>query len=97
VAWQVVYCRKKDDSLNIVNPLEAVVVLMSKWVVGVCEPGNSNFKMMIHHRLSSYQQYAHGKWNKSLEWFSQHNHKVAAMLKVWNRVSRAWKSLVSEV
>jgi hypothetical protein len=97
VAWQVVCSRKRDGGFNIINPLEVVVALMSKWVVGACELGNSNFKMMIRHRLSSYQSYAHGKWNMSLEWFSQHNHKAAAGSKIWNRVSRAWKLLVSEV
>jgi hypothetical protein len=97
VAWQVVCSQKKDGGLNIVNPAEAVEALMSKWIISACEPGSSNFKLLLRHRLSGYQPYAQGQWARSLEWFSQHNHKASSGSRIWNRVGRAWKSLVSEV
>jgi hypothetical protein len=97
VAWSVVCARKKDGGLNIVNPLEAVSALMSKWVISACEPSDSNFKMLMRYRLSNYQPHAHGRWSRSLDWFSQPHHKASTRSKIWNRMTRAWKTLVNEV
>jgi hypothetical protein len=97
VAWRVVCSRKKDGGLNIVNPLEAVTAMMAKWVVSACEPGCSNLKLLIRHRLSSYQPYVQGKWGRSMEWFSLPNHKAAFGSKIWNRVAWAWKTFVPDI
>jgi hypothetical protein len=97
VAWQTVCLSRKDGGLNIVNPLEAISALLVKWIVTACEPDDSNFKLLIRHRLASYQPHAQGKWGRSLEWFPQHNHKAVLGSSTWNRVVRAWKSLASDV
>jgi hypothetical protein len=89
--------KKREGGLNIVNPLDVVIALMSKWVVSACEPGDSNFKKLMQYRLSCFQPYSHGGWNRSLEWFSQHSHKASPGSKIWNRMARAWKTLVMEV
>jgi hypothetical protein len=87
VAWSVVCSKKREGGLNIVNPLDAVIALMSKWVVSACEPGDSNLKKLMQYRLSCFQPYSHGGWNRSLEWFSHHSHKASPGSKIWNRMA----------
>jgi hypothetical protein len=42
------YCQSRDmGGINLINPKDALVALMSKWVIKACEPGRSN----LHHML----------------------------------------------
>jgi hypothetical protein len=97
VAWNVVCSKKRDGGLGIVNPLEAVTALLSKWIISACEPGSSNLKIMLRHRLAGSQPYHQGRWQKSLQWFTLSNHKATPGSKVWGHTSRAWLQMVKEI
>jgi hypothetical protein len=97
VAWNVVCSKKQDGGLNIVNPIEAVTVLLCKWIISACEPGSSNLKTMLRHRLSRSQPYHQGKWQRSIRWFLLPNHKAAPGSRVWGRTSHAWMQMVKEL
>jgi hypothetical protein len=80
-----------------INLKHALTALLCKWMVYACEPGDSNFKLMLRHRLSGFQPLAHEKWGRSMEWFTQTGHTATTGSKVWGRVTRAWKELVGTV
>jgi hypothetical protein len=54
VAWQVCCLKRSDGGLNLIDPNETVLALMTKWIVATCEPGMSNFKALMRFRLSHY-------------------------------------------
>jgi hypothetical protein len=80
-----------------INSQHALTVLFCKWIVHACEPGESNFKLMLRYRLAGFQPYAQGNWGRSLEWFMQRGHVATSGSRIWGRVTRAWKEIVSEV
>jgi hypothetical protein len=97
VAWDVVCLKQKEGGLNMVNPKHALTALICKWIVYACKPSVSNFKILLRCRLMSLQPYTQGKWGCSFEWFTMKNHKASTRSKVWNRITKAWKELVSDV
>ena len=74
IAWDSCCRKKKERGLGLVNPEEAVVAMMCKWIVLACESGLSNFKRVLRHRLSHYRPYARGNWPPSLLWFTLSDH-----------------------
>jgi hypothetical protein len=57
IAWHVCSLKKKDGGLGLVDPAEAMVAMMSKWVLSALEPWDSNLKLLLWNRLSLYQPY----------------------------------------
>jgi hypothetical protein len=97
VAW-LQCCQPKDQGgLDLVNPADALVALMAKWITKACEPGTSNLHAMIRFRLVSFQPYSGGRWEPSLEHFTQHKFQARRGSKVWNRIGLAWRALVKDV
>ena len=41
--------RKNEGGLGLVNPHEAKVALMSKWILIAMEPGESNLNVLLKH------------------------------------------------
>ena len=54
---------KNKGSLNLINPQDTVVALLTKWLTKALEPGDSNLHLFLHFRLSQYQPYAKGRWS----------------------------------
>jgi hypothetical protein len=54
VARQTCCLKKWDEGLGLVDPTDALVALMTKWLIVACEPGVSNFKTMLRHCLARY-------------------------------------------
>ena len=75
------------------DPGEAVVALMTKWIITACELGTSSFKTLLRHRLCQLQPLPNGKWPPSMMWFQQKDHKGSGGSSVWNRVLKPWKTL----
>jgi hypothetical protein len=97
VSW-IQCCQSKEaGGLNIINPEDAVVSLMEKWIIKAMEPGNSNLHLLLQFRLGSYQPFSNGNWQPSLEYFTRQGHQTRRGSIVWSRISAAWKSLLSEV
>lgn len=68
--------------------------MLVKWVITACEPGDSNFKHIIRHRLAQFQPPGTQKWTCSLDWFQLPQHRSRCGSHVWNRIGRAWKTFV---
>lgn len=47
VAWIQYYQRREKGGINMTNPKDALIALMSKWVLKVCEPGASNLHVFL--------------------------------------------------
>jgi hypothetical protein len=94
VAWNTCCLRKRDGGLGLMDPFKPLTALMAKWIISACEPGNSNFKIMLRYRLSHYQSYSGGNWEPSLQWFLLRNHAAKNGSSIWNQVARSWKHLV---
>jgi hypothetical protein len=63
VSWKTCCLRREDGGLNMIDPQEALTTLMSKWIVTALEPGMSNFKTLLRHRLNQLQPFSWGKWH----------------------------------
>jgi hypothetical protein len=46
--------KKKYDGVGLVDPEVAKTSLLSKWIVKVMKPGESNIQLMLRYRLSRY-------------------------------------------
>jgi hypothetical protein len=93
VAWWVCCLKRGQGGLNLLVSGEAVVALMTKWIITACEPGTSSFKTLLRHRLCQLQPLPKGKWPPSMMWFQQKDHKGSGGSSVWNRVLKSWKTL----
>lgn len=80
-----------------INPEDAVVALMMKWIIKACEPLTSNLHLMLRYRLSHFQPYQSGKWVPSMEFFTLANHQSRKGSKVWDRVVAAWEKMLPDV
>ena len=47
VAWSAMCQKRVDGGLNVVDPGEAMVAMMCKWILSACMPGISNFTSLI--------------------------------------------------
>jgi hypothetical protein len=55
VGWIQCCQSQSQGGINLVNPEDAIVTLMVKWMVKALEPGSSNLHAILRYRLSSYQ------------------------------------------
>jgi hypothetical protein len=97
VAWDTCYLPKREGGLRLVDLANAMVALMSKWILTAMEPGDSNLKSLLRHRLAQYQLYSGGNWALNLQWFILKNHASKAGSKVWVQTARSWKQLVGGI
>jgi hypothetical protein len=58
VAWDVVCLKQKEGGLNIINSKHALATLLYKWIFYACGPSDLNFKILLKHKLASFQPYA---------------------------------------
>jgi hypothetical protein len=89
--------KKRDGRLKLVNPTEALIDLMSKWIIAAYKPGAPNFKIMLRYRFVNYQPYSQGNWEPSLFWFTFRHYSSKAGSKMWNRTATSWKQLVLNI
>lgn len=94
VAWETCCLNKEVGGLAFTDPTEALTALLTKWVVVACEPGYSNFKAILRYRLARTQPPGPQRWADSPDWFQMHQHKSKQGSNVWNRIGRAWKTMV---
>ena len=80
-----------------VDPIEALLALMAKWIVTALEHGVSNFKLLLQHRLNQLHPFSYGKWQPSLEWYLQPTHASATGSTLWKRIMKAWKHMLLDI
>jgi hypothetical protein len=89
IAWPTCCLKKRDGGLGMVDPAEAVISLMCKWIITAIELGSSNFKRLLRYRLSMFQPYASGNWSPNLLWFIFPHHPARMDSKIWERTVRS--------
>jgi hypothetical protein len=97
VGWIQSCQGKSRGCINLVNPDDTVTALMLKWVVKAIEPGSSNLHLMLRYRVSLYQPYAGGRWDRSVEYYTCAGHQSQQGSLEWNRVTMAWKKMVPKL
>lgn len=88
---------RNNGGLELMNPEDAMIALMAKWVVKAMEPGNSNLHLLLRYRLSMYQPFSGGRWCPSLEYFTLPKNQCHKGSAVWNRTTTAWKTMAKEI
>jgi hypothetical protein len=81
----------------LINPEDATIALMVKWLVKAMEPGTSNLHIMLRYRLKLYQPYGGGNWQPSLDYFTIKGHQCKQGSLEWTRAIAAWKLLLPEL
>jgi hypothetical protein len=97
ISWIQCCQSKAEGGLNIINPEDAMVGLMTKWILKAMEPGTTNLHLLLRFRLMHYQPFQNGNWQPSLEYFTKQGHQARRGSIVWNRISTAWKIMINEV
>jgi hypothetical protein len=97
VAWKTCCLYREEGSLNMIDPQEALTALMAKWVVTALEPGISNFKGILRHRLLYLQPFSIGTWAPSLEWCLSPTHRGSSGSALWKRTTKSWKLMVQDL
>jgi hypothetical protein len=88
---------ERERRVKLINPIDAFIALMAKWVLKAYEQGSSNPQVMIRFMLSNFQPYSRGHWIPSVERFTQCKFQAKKRPKAWNRVGISWRALVQEV
>jgi hypothetical protein len=97
VDWVQCCQGRSKGGINLINPEDAVVALMVKWVVKAMEPGTTNLHKFLRYRLSMYQPYQRGGWHPTLEFFTIQGHSSRHGSLGWNRAAQAWKTVLPEL
>jgi hypothetical protein len=97
VAWPTLCHRYRDGGLRIIDPEQAMMALMSKWIILALQRGNSNVQLMLRYRLLRTQPTTGANWTSNPRWAMLHIHRTRPWSKVWLRIGKAWKSLVKEL
>ncbi len=66
------------------DPIKAMDVFFSNWVLHAFELGNSNLQELLKFRLRSVELHKGGKWPPDLKWYVQIYHKATFGLAIWN-------------
>lgn len=61
VAWSTICNKYRDGSLGILDPEQALIALMLKWVIQAFQLGNSNIQLFMRYRLLHAQPYTRAK------------------------------------
>lgn len=83
--------------MNFINPIDAMMALMVKWVVKATKPNDSNLHYMLEFRLANFQPYSQRRWASSLEFFTLPKFQATSKSKVYNQVGTVWWELVKEI
>jgi hypothetical protein len=54
ISWKQCYQTHDMGGINLINSKDALVALMTKWVIKACKPRKSNLHHMLHFRLSHF-------------------------------------------
>lgn len=68
VRWNDCCASKKVGGLGIVNPENALIALMSKWVIKALTPGIPPLHILLRYWLASLWPSRLGPWSRSLQW-----------------------------
>jgi hypothetical protein len=75
VTWDRCRKKKKGSGLRLMNLVEAMDALQSKWLLHALEPRDCNLKENIKFHLRKYQHDKGGIWLPNIKWCVQRNDK----------------------
>lgn len=93
VRWEDVYAAKKFGGLGIIDPEEALIGLMGKWVVKALVPDNTPLHLLLRHRLAGVRPPGTGNWPRTLQWLLLTKFSAPQGSRVWNRLIQSWRAL----
>jgi hypothetical protein len=97
VSWHDCCVKRKQGGLSIINPKDAEVALLSKWVVYAFLPGQSNLQTIIRYKLSQMSPNRETKWPRNLQWSLVSHHTSTPGSRVWGRIHRAWSKMCKQL
>jgi hypothetical protein len=97
IVWPTLCRRYRDGGLGIIDLEQAMMALMSKWIILALQPGNSNVQLILQYRLLRTQPTTSANWTLDPRWAMLHTHCTRPGSKVWIRIGKAWKSFVKEL
>jgi hypothetical protein len=83
--------------LGLINLQEALVVLLSKWVLKALKPRDSNFKIWLWFKLKKCKPSKHVMWILDLNWALVHIHVSPLDSKICVKAMKAWKLMGVEL
>lgn len=97
VLWLQCSQLEEHGEIDMINPIDALVFLMAKWILKACESWMSNLHAMLRFRLINFQPYVRGRWAPSLEFFTMPHCQVKRGSKAWTQTNIAWLELVKSL
>jgi exonuclease III len=93
VSWQDCCIKRKLGGLSLIDPKEAEVGLLSKWVVHAFLPGDSNLQTILRNKLSMMSPSRVSRWPRDPSWSLVTHHTPSPGSRIWNRIQRAWNRM----
>jgi hypothetical protein len=89
--------KKKFGGLSLIDPREAEIALLSKWIVYSFLPGKSNLQTIIRHKVSLMHPSRTTKWPRDPLWGLVTNHTSTLGSRVWSRIQLAWSRMCRHI
>ncbi|KAG0623283.1 hypothetical protein M758_3G162400 [Ceratodon purpureus] len=93
VRWTDCCASKATGGLGIVDPDEALVALMGKWVLKGLEPGISPLHQLLRHRLAGIRPPGPVHWPRSLQYSLLARFSASQGSQLWQRLVQSWRLL----
>lgn len=77
VKWGDCHARKFFGCLGVVDIEEALVTLLTKWVLYALKSGYSNLQILLHHHINAFKLNKRKKWGSNLNWALCHCKHIA--------------------
>lgn len=98
VCWDDCCIQKMLGGLKLLDPKVSLTTLLAKWVIFAIEPDILNFRILFHYRISRMKPHPKSAfWYPNQSWLMIHRHSTIRSLRVWNRITAAWRLIVKYI
>jgi hypothetical protein len=97
VNWDDCCIKRKNGGLGIIDPIDALKALLSKWIICAYMLGETNLQILLHHKLSQFQPVKRLTWPPNPTWAFVKNHIKQTGSRIWNQICKAWARLVKSI
>ena len=95
VRWDDLCLHRVHGGLSLLDPEITREALLGKWIIHSLEPGTSNLKTLLRHRIAQINPTTRGgRWRSSTNWLPVHGFSSPRGSSIWTKVIQVWKKLV---
>jgi hypothetical protein len=94
VRWTDCCATKHVGGLGLIDPEEAILALVAKWIIRVITPGSAPLQILLRYRLLKIRPHAWGGWAMASHWAFTPRFKATRGSRAWIHIVQAWRKLL---